>query len=49
MPNAAGKPTACAVLQAAYYSFAQFTTSYAWGLLSNRCGRKVSSGWLAGR
>jgi MFS family permease len=29
-------------LLAAVYSFAQFTTSYAWGVFSSRCGRKVS-------
>eukprot|EP00878_Enallax_costatus_P030320 GHUV01033003.1.p1 GENE.GHUV01033003.1~~GHUV01033003.1.p1 ORF type:complete len:128 (+),score=8.04 GHUV01033003.1:622-1005(+) len=26
---------------AAVYSFSQFTTSYAWGVVSNRIGRKV--------
>jgi MFS family permease len=28
-------------LLAALYSFAQFTTSYAWGIFSTRFGRKV--------
>ncbi len=40
------KGTRCLTLvrtapQAACYSFAQFGTSYLWGLLSNRWGRKV--------
>lgn len=33
-------------LLAAAYSFAQFTTSYGWGVFSSRFGRKV--GWVGG-
>lgn len=35
-------------VQAAAYSFAQFTTSYAWGLFSNKYGRKVRSTYRRG-
>lgn len=31
-------------LLAAVYSFAQFTTSYAWGVFSSKFGRKVRTG-----
>lgn len=34
-------------LLAAVYSFAQFTTSYAWGVFSSKFGRKVRTGWCS--